>query len=208
MSQIKINGVEHTIDADPQMPLLWAIRDIVGLTGTKFGCGVGACGACTIHMDGQAVRSCLTTLADAQGHEIVTIEGLSADGSHPVQLAWEANNVPQCGYCQAGQIMQAAALIKQTPKPSDQQIVDAMSGNICRCGTYLRIRQAIKSATESVGSLSSPILAGEMCSKAPPPPRGSFSAFMSGFASSPLPRRLKCRRFSPMPFFPLTARAL
>ena len=148
MPQIKINGVQHAIDADPQMPLLWAIRDIVGLTGTKFGCGVGAC---TVHIDAQAVRSCLTTLADAQGHEIVTIEGLSADGTHPVQLAWEANNVPQCGYCQAGQIMQAAALIKQTPKPSDQQIVDAMSGNICRCGTYLRIRQAIKSAAESVG---------------------------------------------------------
>src|SRR5215467_12535414 len=151
MQQIKINGELRNIDADPQMPLLWAIRDIVGLTGTKFGCGVGACGACIVHMDGQAVRSFLTTLADAQGHEIVTIEGLSADGSHPVQLAWEANNVPQCGYCQAGQIMQAAALIKQTPKPSDQQIVDAMSGNICRCGTYQRIRQAIKSAAESVG---------------------------------------------------------
>src|SRR5438477_12124850 len=99
MPQIKINGVEHIIDADRQMPLLWAIRDIVGLTGTKFGCGVGACGACTVHLDGQAVRSCLTTLADAQGHEIVTIEGLSADGTHPAQLAWEANNVPQCGYC-------------------------------------------------------------------------------------------------------------
>ena len=126
MPQIQINGVKYSVDADPQMPLLWAIRDIVGLTGTKFGCGVGACGACTVHMDGQAVRSCLTTLADAQGHVIVTIEGLSADGSHPVQLAWEANNVPQCGYCQAGQIMQAAELIKQTPKPSDQQIVDAM----------------------------------------------------------------------------------
>ncbi len=115
MPQIKINGVQHAIDADPQMPLLWAIRDMVGLTGTKFGCGVGACGACTVHIDGAAVRSCLTALADAQGH------------------------------------MQAAALIKQTPKPSDQQIVDAMSGNICRCGTYLRIRQAIKSAAESVG---------------------------------------------------------
>ena len=118
MPQIKINGVEHTVDADPQMPLLWAIRDIVGLTGTKFGCGVGACGACTVHLDGQAVRSCLTALADAQGHDIVTIEGLSADGTHPVQLAWEASNVPQCGYCQAGQIMQAAALLKQTPKPT------------------------------------------------------------------------------------------
>ena len=150
MPQIKINGVEHTIDADPQMPLLWAIRDIVGLTGTKFGCGVGACGACTVHLDGQAVRSCLTVLADAQGHEVVTTEGLSVDGTHPLQLAWQANNVPQCGYCQAGQIMQAAALLKQTPKPSDQQIVDAMSGNICRCGTYHRIRQAIKSAAGAV----------------------------------------------------------
>ena len=151
LPQIKINGVEHNIEADPQMPLLWAIRDIVGLTGTKFGCGVGACGACTVHMDNEAVRSCLTTLADAQGHEIVTIEGLSADGTHRVQRAWEANTVPQCGYCQPGQIMQAAALLKQTPKPSDQQIIDAMSGNICRCGTYLRIRQAIKSAAESMG---------------------------------------------------------
>ena len=128
MPQIKINGVEHTMDVNPQMPLLWAIRDIVGLTGTKYGCGVGACGACTVHLDGQAVRSCITSLADAQGHEIVTIEGLSADGSNPVQRAWEAHNVPQCGYCQAGQIMQASALLKQTPKPSDQQIIDAMSG--------------------------------------------------------------------------------
>jgi isoquinoline 1-oxidoreductase subunit alpha len=111
---------------------------------------VGACGACTVHLGGQAVRSCLTSLADAQGHEILTIEGLRPDGSHPVQRAWEANNVPQCGYCQAGQIMQAVALLKQTPHPSDQQIVDAMSGNICRCGTYQRIRQAIKSAAEAV----------------------------------------------------------
>jgi isoquinoline 1-oxidoreductase alpha subunit len=148
--QIKINGVVHNIDADPQMPLLWAIRDIVRLTGTKFGCGIGACGACTVHLDGQAVRSCLTALADAQGHEIVTIEGLSSDGTHPIQRAWQANNVPQCGYCQPGQIMQAAALLKQTPKPTDQQIIDAMSGNICRCGTYQRIRQAIKSAAEGV----------------------------------------------------------
>jgi isoquinoline 1-oxidoreductase subunit alpha len=147
MPQIKINGVEHTIDADSQMPLLWAIRDIVGLTGTKFGCGVGAC---TVHLDGQAVRSCLTSLADAQGHEVVTIEGRSADGRHPVQRAWEANNVLQCGYCQPGQIMQAAALLEQTPHPTDQQIVDTMSGNICRCGTYQRIRQAIKSAAKAV----------------------------------------------------------
>jgi isoquinoline 1-oxidoreductase alpha subunit len=150
MTTIRINGTPRGIDADPQMPLLWAIRDILGLPGTKFGCGIGACGACTVHMDGQAVRSCITTLADAAGHEIVTIEGLSPDGAHPVQRAWEANNVPQCGYCQPGQIMQAAALLKQTPRPNDQQIVDAMSGNICRCGTYLRIRAAIKSVTESI----------------------------------------------------------
>jgi isoquinoline 1-oxidoreductase alpha subunit len=150
MPKILINGAEHDINADAQMPLLWAIRDIVGLTGTKFGCGIGACGACTVHLDGQAVRSCVTSLADAEGHEIITIEGLSADGSHPLQRAWEANNVPQCGYCQAAQIMQAAALLKQTPRPTDQQIVDAMLGNICRCGTYVRIRQAIKSAAESM----------------------------------------------------------
>ena len=148
MPEIQVNGVRHDVAADPQMPLLWAIRDILGMTGTKFGCGIGACGACTVHMDGNAVRSCITTLADAAGREIVTIEGLSPNGTHPVQRAWEANNVPQCGYCQPGQIMQAAALLKQTPKPTDQQIIDAMSGNICRCGTYLRIRAAIKSAAE------------------------------------------------------------
>jgi isoquinoline 1-oxidoreductase subunit alpha len=150
MPQIRINGVQRDIAADPQMPLLWAIRDILGMPGTKFGCGIGACGACTVHMDGNAVRSCTITLADAAGHEIATIEGLSADGTHPVQRAWEAANVPQCGYCQPGQIMQAAALLKQTPKPTDRQIIDAMSGNICRCGTYLRIRAAIKSAAETM----------------------------------------------------------
>jgi isoquinoline 1-oxidoreductase subunit alpha len=149
MATIRINGTPHDIDVDPQMPLLWAIRDIVGLTGTKFGCGIGACGACTVHMDGQAIRSCITPVSVADGHEIVTIEGLSADGHHPVQNAWRANNVPQCGYCQSGQIMQAAALLQQNPKPTDRQITDAMSGNICRCGTYLRIRAAIKSAAET-----------------------------------------------------------
>jgi isoquinoline 1-oxidoreductase subunit alpha len=148
MPRISINGTEHDIDADPQMPLLWAIRDIVGLTGTKFGCGVGACGACTVHLDGEATRACITTLADAQAHAIITVEGLSPDGSHPVQQAWEAHN--QCGFCQPGQIMQAAALLQQTPKPTDQQITDAMVGNICRCGTYLRIREAIKSAARSM----------------------------------------------------------
>jgi isoquinoline 1-oxidoreductase subunit alpha len=150
MPRISINGTQHDVDADPDMPLLWVIRDIVGLTGTKFGCGVGACGACTVHLDGQATRACITTLADAGGHSIVTIEGLSPDGSHPVQQAWEAYNVPQCGFCQPGQIMQAAALLQQTPKPTDQQITDAMVGNICRCGTYLRIRAAIKSAASSM----------------------------------------------------------
>jgi isoquinoline 1-oxidoreductase alpha subunit len=150
MATIRINGTPHDIDVDPQMPLLWTIRDIVGLTGTKFGCGIGACGACTVHMDGQAIRSCITPVSVADGHEIVTIEGLSADGHHPVQNAWRANNVPQCGYCQPGQIMQAAALLQQTPKPTDQQITDAMSGNICRCGTYVRIRAAIKSAAETM----------------------------------------------------------
>jgi isoquinoline 1-oxidoreductase alpha subunit len=150
MPQIQINGVQHNVDADPEMPLLWAIRDILGLTGTKFGCGIGACGACTVHMNGDAVRSCITTLADAAGLEVVTIEGLSPDGTHAVQRAWKANNVPQCGYCQTGQMMQAAALLKQTPRPTDQQIVDAMSGNICRCGTYQRIRAAIKSGAEAI----------------------------------------------------------
>ncbi len=149
MVTLRLNGTRRSVDADPQTPLLWAIRDIVGLTGTKFGCGIGACGACTVHMDGQAVRSCTTTLADAEGHDVVTIEGLSPDGAHPVQRAWEAHNVPQCGYCQPGQIMQAAALLKQTPHPTDQDIVAAMAGNICRCGTYLRIQAAIKSAAEA-----------------------------------------------------------
>src|SRR5262245_44370043 len=127
MPQLKLNGQTVTVDADPQMPLLCAIRDILGLTGTKFGCGVGACGACTVHLDGNATRSCITTLSDAVGHDVTTIEGLSAEGSHPVQKAWVTHNVPQCGYCQPGQIMQAAALLKETPKPTDQQIVDAMS---------------------------------------------------------------------------------
>jgi isoquinoline 1-oxidoreductase alpha subunit len=150
MATIRINGTPRDINVDAQMPLLWAIRDIVGLTGTKFGCGIGACGACTVHMDGQAVRSCITPLSAADGHEIITIEGLSPNGNHPVQNAWRANNVPQCGYCQPGQIMQAAALLRQNPKPTDQQITDAMSGNICRCGTYVRIRAAIKSAAETM----------------------------------------------------------
>jgi isoquinoline 1-oxidoreductase subunit alpha len=149
MVQLRINGTERRIDADPNMPLLWVVRDLLGLTGTKFGCGVGACGACTVHLDGQPIRSCITALSDATDHDITTIEGLSPDGNHPIQRAWVANNVPQCGYCQPGQIMQAVALLRNNPKPSDQEIIDFMSGNICRCGTYLRIRAAIKAATES-----------------------------------------------------------
>ncbi len=148
--RLRINGGTINVEADPQMPLLWAIRDVLGMTGTKFGCGVGACGACTLHLDGDAVRSCITSLADADGKEVTTIEGLSRDGTHPVQLAWMANNVPQCGYCQPGQIMQAAALLKRSPKPTDEQITEAMFGNICRCGTYQRIRTAIKSAAEAM----------------------------------------------------------
>jgi isoquinoline 1-oxidoreductase subunit alpha len=146
MVNLRVNGTRRAVDADPDTPLLWALRDLLHLTGTKFGCGIGACGACTVHLNGQAVRSCITRIADVGDQEITTIEGLSPDGTHPVQRAWTQHNVPQCGYCQAGQIMQAAALLKETQKPTDQQITDAMSGNICRCGTYQRIRAAIKDA--------------------------------------------------------------
>lgn len=146
MVNLRVNGTTRAVDADPDTPLLWALRDLLHLTGTKFGCGIGACGACTVHLNGQAVRSCITRIADVGDQEITTIEGLSPDGTHPVQRAWTQHNVPQCGYCQAGQIMQAAALLKETQKPTDQQITDAMSGNICRCGTYQRIRAAIKDA--------------------------------------------------------------
>jgi isoquinoline 1-oxidoreductase alpha subunit len=146
MPDLTVNGVKHSLDVDPAMPLLWALRDLLALRGTKFGCGIGACGACTVHLDGQAVRSCITTLEDAAGKQVLTIEGLGLQGEHAVQRAWKATNVPQCGYCQPGQIMQAAALLKQTPKPTEQQIIDAMSGNICRCGTYQRIKTAIHAA--------------------------------------------------------------
>jgi isoquinoline 1-oxidoreductase alpha subunit len=148
MINLRVNGTTRTVEADPAMPLLWALRDLLGITGTKYGCGIGACGACTVHLDGQAVRSCITAIGDVGDQQVTTIEGLSPDGTHPLQRAWIANNVPQCGYCQVGQIMQAAALLQTTPKPTDQQITDAMSGNICRCGTYQRIRAAIKQAAE------------------------------------------------------------
>lgn len=150
MVQLVVNGKQIEADADPAMPLLWFLRDELGLTGTKFGCGQALCGACTIHLNGAAVRGCQTTVGDAAGGSITTIEGLSPDGMHPVQVAWRALNVPQCGYCQAGQIMQAAALLKDTPNPTDQQINDAMYGNICRCGTYPRIRAAIRRAADTL----------------------------------------------------------
>lgn len=146
MITLHVNGQEQSFDGDPSTPLLWYLRDEIGLTGTKFGCGVALCGACTVHVNGQAVRSCIVTLADAAGKNVVTIEGLDPQGNHPVQRAWRAVNVPQCGYCQAGQIMQAAALLGQTPNPSTEQILTAMSGNICRCGCYQRIEAAVRVA--------------------------------------------------------------
>ena len=148
MINLRVNGTTRAVDADPATPLLWVLRDLLGMTGTKYGCGIGACGACTVHLNGQAVRSCITAIGDVGDQQVTTIEGLSPEGTHPLQRAWIANNVPQCGYCQVGQIMQAAALLQTTPKPTDQQITDAMSGNICRCGTYQRIRAAIKQAAE------------------------------------------------------------
>ena len=141
-----VNGEPHTFDGDATMPLLWFLRDELGLTGTKFACGIAACGACTVHVDGQALQSCVTPMAALAGKKVTTIEGLHPKGEHPVQVAWREHNTPQCGYCQTGQIMQAAAFLATTPKPTDEQIDEAMSGNICRCGTYLRIRAAIKSA--------------------------------------------------------------
>jgi isoquinoline 1-oxidoreductase alpha subunit len=146
MLRLKVNGVERSFDGDPQMPLLWYLRDILGLTGTKYGCGMALCGTCTVHQNGKAIRACVTPMNKIAGSEIRTIEGLSADGSHPVQKAWMKINVPQCGYCQPGQIMQAAALLASNRHPSDAQIDEAMAGNLCRCGTYQRIRAAIKEA--------------------------------------------------------------
>jgi isoquinoline 1-oxidoreductase alpha subunit len=145
MIQLTVNGKPHEIDAEPEMPLLWALRDVLGMTGTKFGCGIAQCGACTVHLDGEPVRSCSLPVSAAAGKRVVTIEGLSANSSHPVQKAWVALDVPQCGYCQSGQIMAAAALLRKNPNPSDKDIDEAMT-NICRCGTYQRIRAAIHMA--------------------------------------------------------------
>ena len=146
MIRLNLNGKDASLDVDADMPLLWVLRDTLGLTGTKFGCGMALCGACTVHLEGAPVRSCVTPVSAAEGKHVTTIEGLSPDSSHPVQRAWIELDVPQCGYCQSGQIMSAAALLEQTPQPSDAEIDKAMSGNICRCGTYQRIRAAIHRA--------------------------------------------------------------
>jgi len=146
MITLTVNGKEHRWDGDPSLPLLWYLRDEVGLTGTKFGCGHGFCGACTVHLEGIAIRSCSTTMSDVSGQRITTIEGLDPVGNHPVQKAWREVNVPQCGYCQPGQIMQASALLKQNPHPTDEQIRETMAGNLCRCGCYQRIEAAVRLA--------------------------------------------------------------
>jgi isoquinoline 1-oxidoreductase alpha subunit len=144
--KLRVNGVERSLEVDPEMPLLWAVRDVLGLTGSKYGCGQALCGACTMHLDGEAIRSCVAPVRRAEGRDVTTIEGLSAEGDHPLQRAWIEQCVPQCGFCQAGQIMSAAALLAKIPQPSEAQIDASMGGNLCRCGTYLRIRRAIQVA--------------------------------------------------------------
>lgn len=150
MISLEVNGVSREYDGPPDMPLLWYVRDVLGLTGTKFGCGVALCGACTVHIDGQAVRGCVTPVVAAAGKSVTTIEGLDPEGNHPVQKAWREHNVPQCGYCQSGQIMQASSLLAANPDPTDDEIIQGMSGNICRCGTYQRIFAAVRTASEEV----------------------------------------------------------
>lgn len=148
MISLNVNQKTYEVDVDPAMPLLWVLRDVIGLTGTKYGCGVAQCGACVVHLNGDAVRSCVTKVSRAEGKKVVTIEGLSQNNDHPLQQAWAEIDVPQCGYCHSGQLMSAAVLLRENPAPSDQDIDAAMSGNICRCGTYLRIRKAIHLAAE------------------------------------------------------------
>ena len=143
-----LNGAKQTVDTNPQTPLLWVLRDVIGLTGTKFGCGMALCGACTVHLNGSAIRSCITPVSSVAGKTVTTVEGLSADTTHPVQMAWIEEDVPQCGYCQSGQLMAAASLLAKTPKPTDADIDEALRGNICRCGTYTQIRKAIHRAAE------------------------------------------------------------
>jgi aerobic-type carbon monoxide dehydrogenase small subunit (CoxS/CutS family) len=150
MANFELNGKPITLDVDPETPVLWVVREHLGLTGTKFGCGMALCGACTVHLDGTAIRSCVTPVAAIEGRRVTTIEGLGAAGDHAVQAAWAAENVPQCGYCQPGQMMQAASLLAATPAPTDAQIDEAMAGNLCRCGTYPRIRKAIHRAASAV----------------------------------------------------------
>ena len=152
MIELTVNGKTHSVDVTPDTPLLWVLRDTLGLTGTKYGCGMAQCGACTVHMDGEAIRSCITPVAAVGTKRITTIEGLAPDASHPIQKAWIAEDVPQCGYCQSGQIMAAAALLTKKPKPTDADIDAAMAGNLCRCGTYQRIRAAIHRAAEQTGA--------------------------------------------------------
>ncbi|HJT89170.1 MAG TPA: (2Fe-2S)-binding protein [Bryobacteraceae bacterium] len=154
MAEIKfnVNGTPHTVDVSPAMPLLWVLRDTLGMTGTKFGCGMALCGACTVHLNGQAIRSCITPISRVAGKHITTIEGLSADSTHAVQRAWVEEDVPQCGYCQSGQIMQAASLLAKNAHPSDADIDEVMKGNLCRCGTYQSIRRAIHRASEIVAA--------------------------------------------------------
>ncbi len=149
MIQLYVNGNQYSVDIDPGTPLLWVLRDTIGLTGTKYGCGIAACGACTVHVDGEPARACVTPVSSVAGKHITTIEGLSKDGGHPLQHAWIVEEVPQCGFCQSGQIMTAAALLARNPRPTDTDIDDAMSGIICRCGTYQRIRRAIRRAAQS-----------------------------------------------------------
>lgn len=149
---LQVNGKQQTVDAESEMPLLWVLRDLLNLTGTKYGCGIGLCGACTVHLNGSAVRSCQTQVASAVGKQITTIDGLGQNGLHPIQRTWIAEQVPQCGYCQSGQIMSAAALLAANPKPTDADIDDAMAGNLCRCGTYFRIRKAIHRAAQEMHS--------------------------------------------------------
>jgi isoquinoline 1-oxidoreductase subunit alpha len=146
---LTVNGGNHSLDIDPTTPLLWVLRDVLGLTGTKYGCGIAQCGACTVILEGNAIRSCVTPVSRAAGRRVTTIEGLSKDGSHPLQRAWLAEQVPQCGYCQSGQLMSAAVLLAAVPKPTDEDIDRAMAGNICRCGTYQRVRRAIHRAAEA-----------------------------------------------------------
>jgi isoquinoline 1-oxidoreductase alpha subunit len=158
---LTVNGKQTSVDAPADMPLLWALRDLLNLKGTKYGCGIGQCGACTVHMDGRPIRSCQMRVSAVAGRAITTIEGISADGNHPVQIAWQEIDVPQCGYCQAGQIMSAVALLNQKPRPTDADIDAAMNGNLCRCATYLRIRQAIHKAAGSTNTNTQAVSRGE-----------------------------------------------